>query len=223
MKKEDVKDIAASLVSPKTFRGYGIDENDQLDFIKYVVEGKKDKDSFRPSHKQMEKLHGEILEKGLGYESLQHLTETKFNRLDKMFRKFGINIDSEYLLTGSKSLTVKDLLENDGQLLKDSAHKQDAIMRTYTKEHNKTTNDVKFKAETKRLTPEDILEELRKKVKQDKRFENLVVDETIRYTIDENGSKEFFQTKELYSFIDKQIKNLKDTLPGNILFKGFDD
>lgn len=211
---DDIGYMSTILISPKTFRGSGINKKDQLNFIKETIQGKKEAFKERPDKKQLLTLRNEIKEKGLSYESLNHLTESKYDKIDKFFkRRLGIYIDSEYLLTGSKSLRVKDLIGNNGQLIKDSIQNGTII----------NVIDSEGKNISKELKPEDILNDLKNRIKKDKQYENLIVDESVRFRINSEGKKEIFRTNETRDFISNLFKNLKETLPGNILFKGIDD
>ena len=213
---KDVSNIFTTIISPKTFQGLNISEKDQLDFIKETLDEKKSVKSYLPKKSNLRDLHKTIEDKAFEYESLRYLTESKYDKIDRFAYKYlGIKMDSEYLLTGSKSLRLKDLLAEDEELLK-NANKEKTLIRRYDE-------DGKAKIKKSHLTHDEVVNDFKEMIKNDKRYENLIVDEKIRYRINSDGTKEWFQTKETNDFFSKFFKGVKETLPGSIIFRGVDD
>ena len=222
-------DSMLTLISPKTFKGQGFNTEQQIDFIKQITSFKNKRSSeIKAAEKKYGKfIKNDVKEFAMAYENLNDMagnkSTSKYKKIDKFAKKhFGVNIDSEYLIKGSKALTVKDLIETDstGKSVLDNADLQQTLINLI--EETKINGKNVERAKTQEFDIKKNLETLIERAKDDSRLMNLTVDDTIRVRY-RNGEKELFQTSESSEFLSKAKKALKNTLPGQILFKGIDD
>ena len=223
-------DTMLALISPKTFGKQGIDLDTQIDFVKEVttLKNRRKAETILAEKKYGNLIKTQVKDEALSSEGLSRMSGNKkknrFKKIDKIAKeKFGVDLDSELLLKGSKAVTLGDLVEVDhnGKSLLDNADLQQSLVNLI----DEVSANGK-KVEQNRTQEFDIrknLDLLIDKVKKDPGLKDIVIDDTIRYDFNELGEKSFFQVSESSDLLNKVGKTLKNTLPGQILFKGIDD
>lgn len=224
------EDTMLALISPKTFQEQGIHPISQIDFVKEVTsfKNRRSAEVKAAEKKYKDVIKNDVKNEALSSKGLSRMSGNKkanrYKKIDKIAKeKFGINIDSEYLIKGSKALTLGDLVEMDstGKSLLENADLKQSLVNLI----DETTINGK-RVERNKTQEFDIkknIEDLLERAKKDEDLKNIVIDDTVRYSYDILGNKEYFQLSETSSLIKKAKSALKNTLPGQILFKGIDD
>ena len=219
-----------TLISPKTFKDQGFNTEQQVDFIKEVItfKNKRTQETKAAEKKYGKFLRENIKDEALKYESLSKMqgnkTQSKYKKIDEIAKKhFNVDIDSEYLLKGSKALTLGDLIEVDdtGKSLLENADLQQTLVNLIeeTKKDGKTIQ----KARTQEFDIKKNLEFLAELAEENPDLKTLAIDNTIRIRYNKAGEKEIYQVSDSVELFKRVKQSLKDTLPGQILFKGIDD
>lgn len=219
-----------TLISPKTFREQGITPFDQVEFVKEVAsfKNRRKAETKAAEKKYKDVIKNDIKNEALSSKGLSRMSGNKkanrYKKIDKIAKdKFGVDIDSEYLIKGSKALTLGDLIETDstGKSLLDNADLQQSLVNLI---EEVSVNGKKVeRAQSKEFDIRKNIEFLADKAKKDQELKDIVIDDTIRYRYNLLGGKEYYQTSETSRFLKKIKSTLKNTLPGQILFKGIDD
>lgn len=224
------EDTMLTLISPKTFQEQGIHPVNQVDFVKEVASFKNRRkvETKAAEKKYKDVIKNDIKNEALSSKGLSRMSGNKkanrYKKIDKIAKdKFGINIDSEYLIKGSKALTLGDLVEMDstGKSLLDNADLQQSLVNLI---EETAINGKKIeRSQSKEFDIKKNIEFLVDRAKKDQELKDIVIDDTIRYRYNLLGEKDYFQLSETNSLIKKVRNTLKNTLPGQILFKGIDD
>lgn len=206
---------------PKTAAKLGLNDEDKAILAERIVRyrnAKKQQYVNEITQPFLKLTRGKIREEASSYETLSRNNRTIFQKIDKILKdKFNVTIDSEYLLTRSKTVKLKDLetLDKNGNKLIDSLQ-FDSSLIDLIDEKGVVQKNQRFE-DKKEI--EQLLDRFHK---EDKRLGELVLDERLKYRI-VNGEKEFFMDPNAYELNNKIKKLVKDSLPGQILFKGIDD
>ena len=195
---------------PKTMKGIGIDKEDYSEIFGIINEVKKKNkirtNSLDPYLRTNSNLFDDIAGK-------RRRQTTRYEQINKFLKDhLGIDIDTEKLIRNSKAVTVGDLEEHRDKFLFENP--------LYEKLNIK---EKKPSSKSKRLEFDyDTFIDTLKEMYGEEDYKNVIIDPAIRMREGENGI-EFFSTNELSDTLKNVRRNLKDTLPGQIMFKGIDD
>ena len=181
------EDTMLTLISPKTFQEQGIHPVNQVDFVKEVASFKNRRkvETKAAEKKYKDVIKNDIKNEALSSKGLSRMSGNKkanrYKKIDKIAKdKFGIDIDSEYLIKGSKALTLGDLVEMDstGKSLLDNADLQQSLVNLI---EETTINGKKIeRAQSKEFDIKKNIEFLVDRAKKDQELKDIVIDDTIR-------------------------------------------
>lgn len=121
-----------------------------------------------------------------------------YNRIDRFLGKFGLDVDSEQYLTGSKALRLKDLTKEDIEQLK-------KVNLTGEKGVNVNLGE----------QVEDLL--------SDKDlYGDLILDKSLRKRTNLLGQTEIFSSEYMDTFLEEKRKSFSSTIVGKVLYAGID-
>lgn len=120
---------------------------------------------------------------------------------DFVNKKFNLDIDLEQTLTGSKALTVNDILELN-------KNKPGLFDESRLKMNMKNNSGV----ENSKYATRDVFEELKKFVKENEDFGNVIIDNALR--IDENGN--VFDASKLRDELSKNYRSFSSSVIGSL-------
>lgn len=175
-------------------------DKDRLDFFQEVLASKKDIEEHISRNGVIEDVTKNITDKFMSSlkDNRRH-SDTLFGKIDKHF-----NINSEMLLTGSRTATLDDFLKAYDKNPKQFDN-SDFIKRI----KNNFGNNRKYEEV-------NIISEL-KALRKEHDIGDIIFDRSLK--IDKNG--ELFSTLEYDQFINNKLKDFSSTLPGK-LFAGVD-
>ena len=211
--KLDDEAIASKIIDemiPKTMEGIGIERTDFNEIFTLINEVKKKSSPKTNSLDPYLRKNKDLFDSLKGHRARE---ESAFDKIDKLFKKFlDVDVNSEKFITGSKAATIGDL--------EDNLDKFDFESPLYEK-MNVTAKKPSSRSKRKEFDYDTFIQTL-KDMYGEEDYRNVVLDPSIRIRDGANGP-EFFSIEEM-SETAKNIKNeFKDTLPGQILAKGFDD
>lgn len=211
--KLDDEAIASKIIDemiPKTMEGIGIERTDFNEIFTLINEVKKKSSPKTNSLDPYLRKNKDLFDSLKGHRTRE---ESAFDKIDKFFKKFlDVDMNSEKFITGSKAATIGDL--------EDNLDKFDFESPLYEK-MNVTAKKPSSRSKRKEFDYDTFIQTL-KDMYGEENYRNVVLDPSIRIKDGANGP-EFFSIEEM-SETAKNIKNeFKDTLPGQILAKGFDD
>ncbi len=121
-----------------------------------------------------------------------------YNRIDRFLGKFGLDVDSEQYLTGSKALRLKDLTKEDiEQLKKVQLHGQENV-------------SVNLGDQVEALLLNKDL------------YGDLILDKSLRKRTNLLGQTEIFSSEYMDRFLEEKRKSFSSTIVGKVLYAGID-
>ena len=195
---------------PKTMKGIGIEKADYSEVFSIINEVKKMNEPKTNSIDPYLRANKDLFDSLKGQRKRQL---SRYERVDNLLKKYlGVTMDTEEAIYGSKAATIGDIEDNKG-LFSFESPLYEKLGITEKKPTSKSKK-VEFNYDDFINTLKDMYGE--------EEYRNVVVDPAIRIRQGENGP-EFFSVNELSDMYNRVKTNAKDTLPGKILFKGFDD
>lgn len=184
------------------FNKAGFNKKETHDFLSYIYK-EKEKINIEASLKGNYKDAYDSLAKKAKETILENpnTSNTKYAKFDKLLKdKFNINIDSEYLLTGSKAATwgdIKELRKSNSKLFNEDSFKF------------KIKNNFGGGKAYVELNLDDVIDDLEKEL--DTKLDNLIFDKNLRI---KNG--ELFSNAEIANMAEKHLDNFSSSTLGRI-------
>lgn len=211
--KLDDEAIATKIIDeimPKTLEGMGIEKEDFNEIFTIINEVKKKSSPVTNSIDPYIRTNNKLFDELKGRRTKK---DNVFDRVNSFLKNhFDMDIDSEMLITNSKAATIGDIEDNIDKFNYESP--------LYEK-LNVTVKKPSTKSKREEFSYDKFIQTL-KDMYGEEDYRDVVLDPSIRIKQGENGP-EFFSINELSDSFKKIKTGFKDTLPGQILFKGFDD
>lgn len=193
---------------PKTMKGIGIEQADYHEIFSLINDVKMATELKVNSVDPYLKTNKDLFDSLKGKRKRK---DTMYDRIDQILKKrLGVTMSTEEALFGSKAATIGDIEANKDKFLFENP--------LYEKMN---LNSAKSKTKKVEFDFDDFINTLKDMYGEDD-YKDVVLDPAIRIKEGEKGP-EFFSINELSDMFTKIKRNAKDTLPGQILFKGIDD
>ena len=170
-------------------------------------------DSFKKSAEKISKaVSEEIIDPTNIANYLKTSSTSRYAKANKIVKNFtGLDVDLEDIITGSKKATTGEILEEYRRFKNGKDSSLDFSSFTYSGKEKGLAGTKVF----------DFMEELESIIRNDASFEESIKDiqfgHNIRVKTKSDGTKQFFSTAEIDSYIDKAAHWFSETIPGSLL------